>query len=120
MSMNLLRKWRMGMKQIVVKRVCRCQAVKSKELPSPERDDAESEANIQEPLQKCTVGRTVIVIAHRLSTVEKADRIFVINKGKLIQVGNHQSLLEDRDGLYYSLVQRQILAASDSNSSNDS
>ena len=49
--------------------------------------DAESEAKTQEALQKCTVGRTVIVIAHRLSTVEKADRIFVINKGKLIQVG---------------------------------
>lgn len=48
--------------------------------------DAESEAKIQDALQKCSIGRTVIIIAHRLSTIEKADRIFVLNKGRLIQV----------------------------------
>jgi ABC-type transport system involved in cytochrome bd biosynthesis fused ATPase/permease subunit len=48
--------------------------------------DAENESKIQEALQKCSVGRTTIIIAHRLSTVERADRIFVVDKGRLIQV----------------------------------
>ena len=70
--------------------------------------DAESEHIIQEALQKCAVGRTVIVIAHRLSTVEKADRIVVIQKGKVVQFGNHHSLMQDPTGLYFSLVHRQL------------
>ena len=48
--------------------------------------DSESEHIIQQAFQKCSIDRTVIVIAHRLSTVERADRIFVIDKGRLIQV----------------------------------
>ena len=71
--------------------------------------DAESEHIIQEAIQKCSVDRTVIVIAHRLSTVEKADRIIVVNKGKVIQQGNHKELMSETNGLYYSLVQRQLL-----------
>ncbi|CAD5210027.1 unnamed protein product [Bursaphelenchus okinawaensis] len=70
--------------------------------------DAESEYIIQKALNQCSVGRTVIVIAHRLSTVEKADRIFVIKKGQVIQEGNHQSLMAV-DGVYKQLVRRQLL-----------
>ncbi|CAD5210025.1 unnamed protein product [Bursaphelenchus okinawaensis] len=70
--------------------------------------DAESEYIIQKALNQCSVGRTVIVIAHRLSTVEKADRIFVIKKGQVIQEGNHQSLMEV-EGMYRQLVKRQLL-----------
>lgn len=57
--------------------------------------------------------RTVIVIAHRLSTVEKANRIIVINKGKVIQQGNHKELMSETNGLYYSLVQRQLLQSAE-------
>lgn len=48
--------------------------------------DAESEHVIQEAVMRCSEGRTCILIAHRLSTVEKADRIFVLDGGKIIQV----------------------------------
>jgi ABC-type multidrug transport system fused ATPase/permease subunit len=51
--------------------------------------DSESEHVIQQAMQKCSVGRTVIIIAHRLSTVENADNIFVINKGQLVQVSSN-------------------------------
>ncbi|KAI6217653.1 Antigen peptide transporter 2 [Aphelenchoides fujianensis] len=71
--------------------------------------DSESEHIIQEALKKCSVGRTVIVIAHRLSTVENADRIFVINKGCVVQSGNHRQLMTEEGGLYQTLVRRQLL-----------
>uniref|UniRef100_A0A915CN35 Uncharacterized protein n=1 Tax=Ditylenchus dipsaci TaxID=166011 RepID=A0A915CN35_9BILA len=51
----------------------------------------------------------IVVIAHRLSTVEKANRILVIDKGRLVQSGSHQSLMLETDGLYNQLVQRQLL-----------
>lgn len=70
--------------------------------------DTESEYIIQKALQKCSIGRTVIVIAHRLSTVEKADKIFVINKGTVVQQGKHWELMNE-DGIYKNLVQRQLL-----------
>ncbi|CAD5232667.1 unnamed protein product [Bursaphelenchus xylophilus] len=69
--------------------------------------DSESEYIIQKALHQCAIGRTVIVIAHRLSTVKKADRIFVIEKGEVVQEGNHQTLMET-DGLYKDLVKRQL------------
>ncbi|KAI6241142.1 Antigen peptide transporter 2 [Aphelenchoides fujianensis] len=75
--------------------------------------DSESEHIIQEALKKCSVGRTVIVIAHRLSTVENADRIFVINKGCVVQSGNHRQLMTEEGGLYQTLVQRQLLNSGD-------
>uniref|UniRef100_A0A914Z044 ATP-binding cassette sub-family B member 9 n=1 Tax=Panagrolaimus superbus TaxID=310955 RepID=A0A914Z044_9BILA len=75
--------------------------------------DAESEHIIQTALAQCAIGRSVIIIAHRLSTVEKADRIVVINKGKVIQTGNHKTLMQNSSGLYYSLVQRQLLQQAD-------
>ncbi|CAJ0592093.1 unnamed protein product [Cylicocyclus nassatus] len=73
--------------------------------------DAESEALVQEALNKCAQGRTVLIIAHRLSTIEKADHIAVINKGSLVQTGNHAELMKDQNGLYYSLVSKQLLSS---------
>ncbi|MFH4978932.1 hypothetical protein AB6A40_005641 [Gnathostoma spinigerum] len=69
--------------------------------------DSESEHIVQEAIGRCSKERTVIVIAHRLSTVEKADRIIVIEKGKVVQQGRHDDLLKE-EGLYRSLVRRQL------------
>ena len=60
-------------------------------------------------------GRTVIVIAHRLSTVEKADRIIVINKGEVVEQGSHSDLLK-KGGLYATLVRKQMVAEGDKKS----
>jgi subfamily B ATP-binding cassette protein MsbA len=64
--------------------------------------DSESEKLVQEALERLMEGRTSLVIAHRLSTIYKADRIAVINKGKLIELGKHEELV-GRDGLYARL-----------------
>jgi subfamily B ATP-binding cassette protein MsbA len=55
--------------------------------------DTESERNIQDALDKVMQGRTTIVIAHRLSTIEKAGRIVVMDKGRIVEQGSHQELL---------------------------
>uniref|UniRef100_A0A0R3RVW7 ATP-binding cassette sub-family B member 9 n=1 Tax=Elaeophora elaphi TaxID=1147741 RepID=A0A0R3RVW7_9BILA len=70
--------------------------------------DSESEHVIQDAIAQCSKDKTVIVIAHRLSTVENADQIIVINKGRVVQQGRHKDLLE-QDGIYRSLVHRQLL-----------
>lgn len=64
--------------------------------------DTESERLVQEALQRLMQGRTTLVIAHRLSTVQHADRIVVMHHGKLLEVGTHRELLE-RDGHYAKL-----------------
>ncbi len=64
--------------------------------------DNETEAAIQRSLERIAVGRTTIVIAHRLSTVRRADRTFVLDQGKLVEQGNHRELL-GVDGLYAAL-----------------
>jgi ATP-binding cassette subfamily B protein len=64
--------------------------------------DNETEAAIQRSLQRVAQDRTTIVIAHRLSTVRHADRIYVLDKGRVCEVGKHDELL-GRDGLYASL-----------------
>ena len=51
---------------------------------------------------------TRIVVAHRLSTIKNCDRILVMDDGKVIQEGNYESLMEDRNGLFYALASRQI------------
>jgi ABC-type multidrug transport system fused ATPase/permease subunit len=71
--------------------------------------DSETEALIQEALGNMLEGRTSLVIAHRLSTIKRANRILVIHGGKLVEEGNHASLLETR-GLYYNLYRMQFLA----------
>ncbi|UMM32577.1 hypothetical protein L5515_006318 [Caenorhabditis briggsae] len=70
--------------------------------------DAESESMVQEALNRCAKERTVIVIAHRLSTVRRADRIAVIEKGSVTEMGTHDDLMKNRDGLYFKLVQKQL------------
>ena len=52
-------------------------------------------------------GRTVVVVAHRLSTVKDADQIIVLHKGKLVESGNHSELIESK-GEYYNLVKNQL------------
>jgi len=57
---------------------------------------------VQSALDILTKGRTVFVIAHRLSTVKNADRIFVLDKGKIVESGNHTALMK-KNGLYAKL-----------------
>tara|TARA_B100000508_G_scaffold141079_1_gene146079 strand:+ start:50622 stop:52397 length:1776 start_codon:yes stop_codon:yes gene_type:complete len=71
--------------------------------------DNESEELIQKATEKLTVGRTSIVIAHRLSTIQQADKIIVLDKGKIMEAGSHQELLA-KDGFYKNLYERQFLA----------
>lgn len=68
--------------------------------------DTETEALIQDAIRKLMAGRTSIVIAHRLSTVQNADRIVVMHHGEIRETGTHRELLELR-GLYYRLYQLQ-------------
>jgi ABC-type multidrug transport system fused ATPase/permease subunit len=68
--------------------------------------DSESEALIQEGLRYLMRGRTTFVIAHRLSTVRRADQILVIEAGRIIERGTHESLYADR-GRYYELYAKQ-------------
>ncbi|MBN1592002.1 MAG: ABC transporter ATP-binding protein [Candidatus Coatesbacteria bacterium] len=68
--------------------------------------DPETESLIQEALINLTRGRTCLIVAHRLSTIEHADRILVLHKGRLREVGTHYELLEKR-GIYYDLYRLQ-------------
>ena len=69
--------------------------------------DAESESKVQAALDRLSKGRTTIVIAHRLSTVQKADRIYVLDKGKIVETGSHESLTKKRGGVYAKLRELQ-------------
>jgi ATP-binding cassette subfamily B protein len=69
--------------------------------------DTETELLIQDALERLMRGRTSIVIAHRLSTVQSADKIIVLHRGEVREVGNHQELLSRR-GLYWRLYQLQF------------
>lgn len=68
--------------------------------------DTETEIVIQEAIEKLLKGRTAIVIAHRLSTVQNADKIIVLHKGEIKEVGTHQELLAKK-GIYFKLYQLQ-------------
>ena len=69
--------------------------------------DSESEAAIQQAMERLLVGRTALVIAHRLSTVRALDRILVFANGKIIEDGTHEDLLTSADGQYRRLFERQ-------------
>ena len=69
--------------------------------------DAKNERAIVENLDGFYKGRTVVVVAHRLSTVKNADQIIVVDGGKIVETGNHASLIEKR-GAYYNLVKNQL------------
>lgn len=79
--------------------------------------DAESEALVQEAIDAMisrdsdsTNSMTVVIVAHRLSTVRNADTIFVINDGSVVESGSHDDLIEREDGKYSALIQRQMNA----------
>ncbi len=69
--------------------------------------DAKNERAIVENLDEFYKGRTVVVVAHRLSTVKNADQIIVLDGGKVVETGNHFSLIEKK-GAYYNLVKNQL------------
>lgn len=71
--------------------------------------DVHSEKIVREALDNACQGRTTIVIAHRLSTVQKADNIVVLQKGQIVEQGTHQELLSRTDSQYYLLVIAQHL-----------
>ncbi|GJR23706.1 ABC transporter B family member 15-like protein [Tanacetum coccineum] len=67
--------------------------------------DSRSEKVVQDALERMMVGRTSVVVAHRLSTIKSCDTIIVLEKGKVIEEGNHGTLLaKGPNGAYYSLV----------------
>jgi ATP-binding cassette, subfamily B, multidrug efflux pump len=72
--------------------------------------DSYSEQLIQDATDKITEGRTSIVIAHRLATIKKADRIIVMDAGKIMEMGTHKELLKVADGYYKNLYEVQFMA----------
>ena len=68
--------------------------------------DTETELEIQAALENLVRGRTTIAIAHRLSTLRRADRLVVMDKGEIVEIGSHDDLIE-RKGAYYRLYQAQ-------------
>ncbi|MCJ8517876.1 ABC transporter ATP-binding protein [Pseudorhizobium tarimense] len=70
--------------------------------------DNESEAAVQKALETAMSGRTVVVIAHRLSTVVNADKIVVMHEGRLVEEGSHETLAQRKDGLYARLNNLQL------------
>ena len=68
--------------------------------------DTETEFKVRDALARMVEGRTSLIIAHRLSTIQRADKIIVMHKGQLREMGTHQELLAKR-GIYYKLYQLQ-------------
>ncbi|RAS38265.1 ABC transporter ATP-binding protein [Paraburkholderia bryophila] len=71
--------------------------------------DSESEVLIQRAMERLMMGRTTLVVAHRLSTVRALDRLLVLDKGKVIEEGSHETLIRLENGLYRRLFERQAL-----------
>ncbi|KAL2180292.1 P-loop containing nucleoside triphosphate hydrolase protein [Thermothelomyces heterothallicus CBS 202.75] len=75
--------------------------------------DVRGERIVQAALERASKGRTTITIAHRLSTIKNADRICVLQNGRVVEEGTHDSLLENERGVYYGLVHAQKLSLGD-------
>nr|WP_308605750.1 ABC transporter transmembrane domain-containing protein [Massilia sp. DJPM01] len=73
--------------------------------------DSASELQVQRALDTLMQGRTTIIIAHRFSTIVKADRILVLDQGRLAQEGTHAQLVAQQDGLYFHLMRQQLARA---------
>lgn len=71
--------------------------------------DSESEVLIQQAMERLMIGRTTLVIAHRLSTVRALDRLLVFDKGKVLEEGDHDALIRKPGGIYRRLFERQAL-----------
>lgn len=69
--------------------------------------DTRSEAVVQQALDRAAFGRTVVVVAHRLTTVRNADLIVVMDKGQVRETGTHDQLMQ-RDGLYATMIRNQV------------
>lgn len=72
--------------------------------------DTYAEKLIQKATKEITKGKTSLVIAHRLATVQRADKIVVLDKGKIVELGTHKELLKIEDGYYKNLYEVQFLA----------
>ena len=72
--------------------------------------DSETEHQIQEAIEQMIQGRTTLMIAHRLSTLRKANKIIVVDKGKILEMGTPEELMEQK-GKYYKLIQIQTMSA---------
>jgi len=73
--------------------------------------DSYSEQLIQDATDKITKGRTSIIIAHRLATIQQADKIIVMDAGQIVEMGTHKTLLDKQDGYYRNLYEVQFLKA---------
>src|ERR1700760_4755234 len=69
--------------------------------------DSESEKQVQAAFERASKGRTMVVVAHRLATVQNADVIFVLGEGKVLETGDHNQLLRQK-GVYYQMVSRSV------------
>lgn len=69
--------------------------------------DAKNEKNVMDNLNQFFKGRTVVIVAHRLSTVKNADQLIVMDQGEIVEIGNHLDLTKSK-GVYYSLVKNQL------------
>ncbi|MEM1002672.1 MAG: ABC transporter ATP-binding protein, partial [Bacteroidota bacterium] len=73
--------------------------------------DSYTEQLMQEATDAITKGRTSIIIAHRLATIQQADKIIVLDAGKIVEVGTHKTLLQKDNGYYKNLYEVQFLKA---------
>ncbi|XP_061353307.1 ABC transporter B family member 2-like [Gastrolobium bilobum] len=81
--------------------------------------DSESEKSVQEALDRVMVGRTTVIVAHRLSTIRNADMIAVVQEGRVVEIGNHEVLISNPNNVYASLVQIQEAASLQGHPSKD-
>lgn len=75
--------------------------------------DSESEYLVQQALDKLMKNRTVIIIAHRLSTVKNASKVCVVKQGQIVEMGTHKELIKKKNGMYRNLVQKQLVHTND-------